>query len=75
MAKIKIKSKSTIETKKEDIEITYQDFNGKPTMSLVTDSESKFPTRLSFGVKKAKMIIAKFNEIKAFVEKNDSKEE
>lgn len=45
------------------------EFKGRPTLTLRFDEEDKYP--FSFGVGKAKKILAAIDEIKAFVQKYD----
>lgn len=54
--------------------IDMSEYKGQPIMSIVDSRETTYPTRIGFGVKKAKMLLANLNAIKAFVEANDKKE-
>ncbi|OGP23804.1 MAG: hypothetical protein A2X93_04840 [Deltaproteobacteria bacterium GWC2_56_8] len=45
------------------------EYKGSPTISLPTRDDGKFP--FTFGVTKAKLILAYIDEIREFVEKND----
>lgn len=46
------------------------EFKGKPVLILKRDEEDKYP--FSFGISKAKLIIENFDEIKKFVEENNT---
>ena len=46
------------------------EFKGNKMLVLKQNEEDKFP--FQFGVKKAKLIVENFEEIKKFVEKHDS---
>ena len=52
------------------------EFKGNKTISLMSESddESKGFYPFTFGVNKAKLIIANFDDIKAFVEENEKGE-
>jgi len=52
--------------------ITKGSYKGKPTISLKRNEEEKYP--FTFGVAKAKLILAHIDEIKIFVE-DSTKEE
>jgi len=44
---------------------------GKPVMAITQNSNSKYTARISFDVVKAKMILARIEAIKVFVEAYD----
>ena len=47
-------------------------YNGHPTISLMSEvQENKFPTRVSFGYAKAKLVMDNYIAIKSFVEEID----
>ena len=45
------------------------EYQGKPVISLVRSEDDRFP--FTFGVAKAKLILANIEEIKKFAEAND----
>ena len=53
-----------MKTKVEETE-----YKGHNIISIVEETDGKYPTRLSFGLAKAEMIIANFKAIKAFADK------
>ncbi|MCB4790916.1 MAG: hypothetical protein LHV68_03415 [Elusimicrobia bacterium] len=50
--------------------ITEGEYKGNPMIVIKNSEEDKFP--FSFGLKKAKLIVENFEEIKKFVEKHDN---
>jgi len=49
------------------------EYKGQPVLILKRNENDKYP--FSFGLSKARLIIEGFEDIKKFVEENDSKEE
>lgn len=47
-------------------------YNGHNIMSIVDSTETKYPTRIGFGLKKAQMIVENIEAIKAFVQANEA---
>lgn len=43
------------------------EFKGKPVLSLTSSSDSARPTTLSFGLAKARLILAEIDSIRTFV--------
>jgi len=54
---------------KEKSMIKLGEYQGKPVISLVKAEDDRFP--FTFGVAKAKLILANIEEITKFVEAND----
>ena len=52
------------------MKIQVGEFKGSPFMTL-SEGEGKYETKINFGVKKAKMILASIDHIREFVAKND----
>jgi hypothetical protein len=53
--------------------IEESEYMGKPMLVIKNDENDRFP--FSFGLSKAKKMLGAIDQIKAFVEKNDKKEE
>jgi hypothetical protein len=53
--------------------IEESEYMGKPMLVIKNDENDRFP--FSFGLSKAKKMLGAVDQIKAFVEKNDKKEE
>jgi len=57
------------------MKITEGEYKGYPviklSMTVMNADGEEFDTYVSFGLKKAKMVLAGMDDIKAFVEKND----
>lgn len=49
---------------------TIEEFKGHKILCLVDAEDGKFGNRVSFGVKKATLILAHIDDIKKFVETN-----
>lgn len=62
----------------DDIRIEYADYKGSPTMAFHKllpargDQPAKEYRQLSFGVKKAQMILAHLEEIQAFIDEHSA---
>ncbi len=52
-------------------EVSESEYKGNPMLVIKSTPEDKFP--FQFGIKKAKLILAHVEEIKAFVGKYDGK--
>jgi hypothetical protein len=52
--------------------VTFGEYKGHQTITLKRNEEDKFP--FSFGVAKAKLVVANLNAIKKFIEDNDSEQ-
>lgn len=50
--------------------IDMSEYKGQNIMSIVDSKETTYPTRVSFGIKKAQMILANIEAIKAFIQAN-----
>jgi len=53
--------------------IEESEFKGKPVLVIKNDENERYP--FSFGLSKARKILASYDEIKAFVEKHDVDDE
>jgi len=53
------------------MKVERKNFKGNPILSIVDDSNEQFQTKISFGLKKAKMILENIDEIKKFIKDND----
>jgi len=50
-------------------EVSESEYKGNPMIVIKSNAEDKFP--FQFGVKKAKLVMAHIEEIKAFIAKHD----
>lgn len=50
--------------------IDMSEYNGHNIMSVVENNDTKYPSRISFGVAKARIILANIKAIESFVEAN-----
>lgn len=53
--------------------VRFTEYKGNKMIELIDDEEDKYP--FSFGIRKAKKILANFDAIRKFVEENDKPSE
>lgn len=51
------------------------EYKGHELLSIIETDSDKYPTKLSFGKKKAKMILSQLEAIKAFAEEDNESAE